>query len=162
MAGRKPIAINLKSTSPEGEVKFLKPFAKQLENWDSVSVELEKPETDSNPEPKPNPKPEKTLNCWICNQELNPKHRMDSRCLELEELDGDGNAIDSFLNETLYKASKISGLSLNALRNARDKGNRLLVRRRDKKQFRITWCTSYDACFKARREKEREEERKRI
>ena len=42
MAGRKPIAINLKSTSPEGEVKFFKPFAKQLENWDSVSVELEK------------------------------------------------------------------------------------------------------------------------
>ena len=87
---------------------------------------------------------------------------MDSRCLELEELDGDGNAIDSFFNETLYKASKISGLSLNALRNARDKGNRLLVRRRDKKQFRITWCTSHDACFKAWREKEREEERKRI
>ena len=80
---------------------------------------------------------------------------MDSRCLELEELDGDGNAIDSFFPETLYRASKISGLSLNALRNARDKGNRLLVRRRDKKQFRITWCTSHDACFKARRERKR-------
>ena len=125
-------------------------------------LEWLEPETDFNPEPKPNPKIEKILNCWICNQHLNPKHRMDSRCLELEELDGDGNAIDSFFNETLYKGSKISGLSLNALRNARDKGNRLLVKRRDKKQFRITWCTSHDACFKARREKEREEERKRI
>ena len=96
----------------------------------------------------------------ISNQPLEPKHRMDSRCLVLEELDDDGNEINSWFPETLYRASKISGLSLNALRNARDKGNRLLVRRRDKKKFKITWCTSHDACFKARREKEREEEQK--
>ena len=82
---------------------------------------------------------------------------MDIRCLVLEELDDNGNEIDSWFPETLYRASKISGLSLNALRNARDK-NRLLVRRRDKKKFKITWCTSHDTCLKARREKEREEE----
>ena len=43
MAGRKPITINLKSTSPEGEVKFFKTIREAaIENWDSVSVELEK------------------------------------------------------------------------------------------------------------------------
>ena len=180
MAGRKLITINLKSTSPEGVVKNFKTIyeaARELgfsergvgkayhekrSRTGGYELEWLEPETDSNPEPKPNPKPEKTLNCWICNQELNPKNRMDSRCLELEELDGDGEVVDSFFPETLYRASKISGLSLNALRNARDKGSRLVVRRRDKKRFRVTWCTSQDACFEARRERIRLEEMREI
>ena len=133
MAGRKPIAINLKSTSPEGEVKFFKTIceaARELgfsecgagkayhekrSRIGGYELEWLEPELEPNTDSNPNPKPEKTLNCWICNLQLNPKDRMDSRCLELEELDGDGNAINSFFPETLYRASEISGLSLNAL-----------------------------------------------
>ena len=177
MAGRKPIAINMKSTSPEGEVKFFKTIheaARELgfsergvgkayhekrSRIGGYELQWLEPEPEPSTDSKPIPKPETTTNCWICNQPLDPKDRMNSRCLELEELDGNGNVIDSFFPEALYRASKISGLSLNTLRNARDKGNRLLVRRSDKKQFRITWCTSHDTCFKARREREREEER---
>ena len=78
---------------------------------------------------------------------------MDDRCLELEELDSEGKAIESHFPGTLYKASQISRLSLHALRNARDKGNRLLVRRKDKKPFRLSWCTSHELCFEARKKK---------
>ena len=40
---------------------------------------------------------------------------MNSNCLELEELDSNGNEINSFFPGSLYRASKISGISLNAL-----------------------------------------------
>ena len=63
---------------------------------------------------------------------------MDDRCLELDELDSEGKAIESHFPGMLYKASQISRLSLHALRNARDKGNSLLVRRKDKKPFRLS------------------------
>ena len=41
MAGRKPILINLKATSPNEEVKFLEAFVTLQENLDLASVELE-------------------------------------------------------------------------------------------------------------------------
>ena len=103
-------------------------------------------------------KEKKTLNCWICNQLLGHKDRMHDRYLELEELDSEGKAIESHFPGTLYKASQISGLSLHALRNARDKENSLLVRRKDKNPFRLSWCTAHELCFEARRERMRLEE----
>ena len=176
MAGRKPIPINLKATSPEGEVKIFesiretarelgfsehgvgKAFHAKRNRIGDYEIEWLEPEPEPETKPETNPNPEKALNCWIRNQLLGPKDRMDYRCLELEELDSERKAINSCFPETLYRASKISGLSLNTLQNARDKGNRLLVIRRDKKPFRISWCTSHDFCFEARRERMRLEE----
>ena len=40
MAGRKPILINLKATSPDGEVRFLEVLRMLQENLDLVSTEL--------------------------------------------------------------------------------------------------------------------------
>ena len=73
-------------------------------------------------------KKNKILNCWICGFPLNCRDRMDERCLALEKIDSNGIVIGEHFLRTLYKASKISGLSLCSLRNAIEKGNRLLVR----------------------------------
>ena len=64
--------------------------------------------------------------------------------------------------KSLYEASKMADISLGALRHAAKKGNRLIVRRRDKQPFKMTWCNSHDACFEFKREKERLERKRRI
>ena len=126
------------------------------------------------PKPKPKPKIEKPksefdkikenkiLNCWICGFPLNHRDRMDERCLALEKLDRNGMVIEEHFPRTLYKASKISGLSLCSLRNAIEKGNRLLVRRKDKQPFKLTWCSSHEGCFEDRKEKMRLEDMRKI
>ena len=43
-----------------------------------------------------------------------------------------------------------------------EKGNRLIVRRRDKQPLKITWCSSHKACFQDRKERERSEFRKKL
>ena len=40
MSGRKPIIINLRATSPEGEVSYFRTLKTQLENWDSMKAQL--------------------------------------------------------------------------------------------------------------------------
>ena len=54
------------------------------------------------------------------------------------------------------------GISLGALRNARDKGNTLITRWKDGRQFRVWWGTSHESCFEARRMKIKEQEREEI
>ena len=78
---------------------------------------------------------------------------MDERCLVLERLNSNGMVMEENIPKTLYKASKISGLSPCFLRNAIEKGNRLLIRRKDKQPFKLTWCNSHEGCFKDRKEK---------
>ena len=79
---------------------------------------------------------------------------MDDRCFSIEDLNSRGDPISTNYPDSLYRASKMYGLSLGALRNARGKGNTLITGRKDKRQFRIWWCTSHDSCFEARRERE--------
>ena len=66
-----------------------------------------------------------------------------------------GKTIETTYPKSIYEASKIADISLCSLRNAAEKGNRLIVRRRDKQSFLITWCSSHDACFEFKKEKER-------
>ena len=84
---------------------------------------------------------------------------MNYKVFTVEELNKDGEAVSSSFPSSLYMASKESGISLGALRSARDKGNTLLTRRKDKKKFRVFWGTSHNICFQARREREKEKER---
>ena len=58
-----------------------------------------------------------------------------------------------------YEASKDTGISLNALWNAREKGNTLIVRRRDKVPFEIGWSNIHPNCFEDRKEDRRIAER---
>ena len=54
----------------------------------------------------------------------------------MEELDSSGDSIDLRTYKSLYEASQDTKISLGAFRNARDKGNTLIVRRVYKVPFR--------------------------
>ena len=74
-------------------------------------------------------------------------------------MDKAGDAIGTKSYESLYKVSQDTGISLGALRNARDKGNTVLVRRSDKVPFGIFWSDIHKRCFEKRKEDRRLAER---
>ena len=47
--------------------------------------------------------------------------------------------VEDYFAKTLYKASRLTGVSLNAFINAAEKGNQKVTRRKDKVTFYITW-----------------------
>ena len=57
----------------------------------------------------------------------------------IEELTRKGEIIQTHYPGSLYGASQISGISWNALKNVRDKGNRIVYRRKDKMPFELGW-----------------------
>ena len=189
MAGRKPIPILLKSTSPEGEVRFFETTKEASEGLGFSECGVgkayhagrnrigeyklqwfkprEKPKEEK-PKRKRKAKPEtiltkikenKVLNCFICGEPLEKKDRKDYGHLYMERLDRDGNVIWSSGFDNMYRASKESGVSLNTLWNTQEKGNSLIVRRRDKVPFKLWWGSSHNRCFEDRKERRRLEER---
>ena len=203
MAGRKPILINLKATSPDGEVRFfrsIKDATRELgfsergvgrayhdgrNRIGQYELEWLEPEpVEEPPKIKPRRKARNTtgeikkkveekmnkakeenvrrrmvLKCTFCGKELDGKDISDY--FIMEELDSLGNSTDLKTYKSLYEASQNTGISLNAFRNARDKGNTAIVRRRDKTPFRISWSSIHPKCFEAKKEIERSEERER-
>ena len=173
MAGRKPAPINLKSTSPERVVRTFKsiPEAARELGFSEAAVKKAKYSNrnrigeyqlewlEPNPE-KPafnrleRVKSNKTKNCFICEEPLETEDKMDHFCIE--ELNSKGEIIQTHYPGSLYRASQISGISWNALKNARDKGNRIVYRRKGKMPFELGWGTSHLPCFEERRRKERE------
>ena len=99
------------------------------------------------------------LKCTFCGKELDGKDI--SNYFIMEELDSSGDSIDLKTYKSLYEASQDTKISLNTFRNARDKGNTVIVRRRDKTPFRISWSSIHPKCFEAKKEIERSEERER-
>ena len=77
----------------------------------------------------------------------------------MKMMDKAGDAIGTRSYESLYKASQDTGISLGALRNARDKGNTVVVRRSDKVPFGILWSDIHKRCFEKRKEDRRLAER---
>ena len=197
MAGRKPILINLKATSPDGEVRFFRSIrdaARELgcsecgvgrayhdgrNRIGQYELEWLEPDPVEEPKSKPRSKPRTSadelkkkveekmnkskeenvrgrmiLNCTFCGKELDGKDISDY--FIMEELDSSGDSIDLRTYKSLYEASQDTKISLGAFRNARD--NTLIVRRRDKVPFRISWSNIHPNCFKVKKEIERSEE----
>ena len=208
MAGRKPIPINLKSTSPDDEVRFFKTICEatkelgfseqgmgkayhagrnQIGEYELEWLETPlEPDAEAAPRKRVSPKTaprtktgelkrkvnkrmdrlrkenideKMVLNCTFCGLPLGREDRSDY--ISMARLDNDVklDTIDTF--DSMYKASKATGISW----NAREKGNTLIIRRKDKVPFDITWSNIHPNCFEAgkeeRRLKEREQEIKR-
>ena len=98
-------------------------------------------------------------NCVYCNRELTRKDRVDE-CFSILDLGKDGNVKGMQNFTSLYQASKVTSLSLCSLINAAEKGDFKITRRKDKKEFLISWGIIYDDCFELRKAKRREEEQK--
>ena len=67
----------------------------------------------------------------------------------------DGYPVEEYNVKSLYEAHKLTGLSLSSLINAAEKGNITITRRKDKKEFLISWGKIHDVCFEIRRGEER-------
>ena len=166
MAGRKPTPINLKSTSPEGVVRTFKsiPEAARESGFSEAAVKKAKYSNRNRIveyqlewlEPKPEKpafnrlervKSNKRKNCFICEEPLETEDKMDN--FSIEELNSKGEIIQTHNPGSLYRA-------WNALKNAGDKGNRIVYRRKDKMPFELGWGPSHLPCFEERRRKERE------
>ena len=181
--GKKGITITLKSTSPEGEVKYFKSFPEAARELGFSKVGVSKAcyvKRDRigeyqlgwlEPELEPGEKDPEVLerikrckekldkpNCVYCNRELTRKDRVDE-CFSILYLGKDGNLKGMQNFTSLYQASKVTGLSLCSLINASEKGNFKITERKDKKGFLISWFIIHDDCFELRKAKRREEER---
>ena len=96
---------------------------------------------------------EKMFDCTYCGQPLEGKDRSSYMLLTRlgTESDNLGTMLEINSYNSLYEASKDTGISLNALWNVREKGNTLIVRRRDKAPFKIGWSNIHHNCFEARK-----------
>ena len=66
-----------------------------------------------------------------------------------------------FVN-SIYKAHKITGLSVSSLKHAADKGNAMITRRKDKQRFTLYWRSIHERCFQIRKEERWLEMRRKI
>ena len=203
MAGRKPVLINLRTTSPDGEVRYFRSItdaARELGFSDTAvrrtyrdnrprigQYELEwldVDELEEEPVEKKSPKrrirtstakarkvveeamtkaEEENIRervvkkCTFCGEDLDGKDLSDF--FILVELNDSGNAVSHNTYENLHRASQATEISQKAFRNARDKGNTVIVRRRDKTPFRIMWSNIHKRCFDAKKRMEKDQER---
>ena len=97
------------------------------------------------------------LNCTFCGLPLGREDESDY--ISMARLDDDRKLDDIKSFDSMYKASKATGFSWDALWNAREKGHTLIIRRKDKVPFEITWSNIHPDCFEARKEERRLKER---
>ena len=198
MAGRKPIPINLQSTSPDGEVRFFKTIREATKELGfseqgmkkayhngknrigEYKLEWLEPDVEAAPRKRVKPRTKTgelkrkvkermdrlwkenidgkmPLSCMFCGLPLGREDRSDYISMARLDEDGKLDTIDTF--NSMYKASKATGISWDALWNAREKGNTLIIRRKDKVPFEITWSNIHPNCFEARKEERRLKER---
>ena len=73
-----------------------------------------------------------------------------------------GYLIEDHEVNSIYEANKITGLSVSSLKNAADKGNAIITRRKDKQRFSLYWQSIHERCFQIRKEERRLETRRKI
>ena len=100
-------------------------------------------------------------NCCYCNKKLSRRDRV-SDCFPILSLGKNGRPVESYDVTSLYQARKATGLSLCSLINAAKKRNFKITRRKDKKEFLISWSVIHDDCFELRKAKEEKKNERRI
>ena len=66
-----------------------------------------------------------------------------------------GYPIEDHEANSIYKANKITGLSVSSLKHAADKENAIITRRKDKQRFILYWQSIHERCFQIRKEERR-------
>ena len=182
--GRKSISILLKATSPESETKMFTSIceaAKELgfsehgvgkafhEKGNRIGeYELEWLEHEPDVDPEAAVRIERLKKmftrtvCVYCNKPLTCKVRVqDGFCIsKLNEKTG--YPMEDHEVKSIYKAHKLTGLSVSSLINAADKGNAIITRRKGKQRFILYWQSIHERCFQIRREERWLETRRKI
>ena len=63
---------------------------------------------------------------------------------------------------SIDEGNKLTGLSVSSLKNAANKGNILITRRRDKQRFILSWQSIHERCFQITKEERRLETRGKV
>ena len=182
--GRKSIPILLKATSPEGETKTFtsiveaakelgfsergvgKAFHEKRNRIGEYELEWLEPEPDVHPEAAARIEGLKRALtqtvCTYCNKPLIREDRVRDG-FGISKLDEKtGHLTEDHDVNSIYEAHKIAGLSVSSLKNAVDKGNAIITRRKDKHRFALYWRSIHERCFQIGKEERWLEMRRKI
>ena len=181
--GRKSIPILLKATSPEGETKTFtsigeaakelgfsergvgKAFHEKRNRIGEYELEWLESELDVHPGAARIERLMKTFTqivCTYCGRQLTHEERVknDFGIYKLNEKTG--HLMEEHEVNSIYKGNKITGLLVSSLKNAADKGNAIITRRKDKQRFILCWQSIHERCFQIRKEERWLEMRRKI
>ena len=172
--GRKSIPILLEATSPGGETKTFtsigeaakelgfsecgvgKAFHEKRNRIDEYELEWLEPELDVDPKAAARiERLEKTFPrtvCIYCNEPLTREDKVKNGFGISKLSEKTGYPIEDHEVNSIYEARKITGLSASSLKNAADKGNAIITRRKDKQRFILYWQSIHERCFQIRKE----------
>ena len=93
--------------------------------------------------------------CIYCNEPLTREDRVKNGFGISKLSEKTGYPIEDNEVNSIYEAHKIIGLSASSLKNAADKGNAIITRRKDKQRFILYWQSIHEKCFQIRKEERR-------
>ena len=159
--GRKSIPILLKATSSEGETKMFtsigeaakelrfsehgvgKAFHEKRNRIGEYELKWLEPKLDVHPKAAARmERLKKTFTrtvCIYCGGPLTREDRVKNGFGISKLSEKTGYPIEDHEVISIYEASKITGLSVSSLKNAADKGNAIITRRKDKQRFILYW-----------------------
>ena len=178
--GRKSIPILLKATSPEGETKMFtsigkaakelgfsergvgKAFHEKRNRIGGYELEWLEPELNVDPKLYVHPGAVKRIErlkktftqvvCTYCGRQLTREERVKNGFGIYELNEKTGHLIGEHEVNSIYEGNKITGLSISSLKNAADKRNAIITRRKDKQRFILCWQSIHERCFQIRKE----------
>ena len=172
--GRKSIPILFKAISPEGETKTFisigeaakelgfskrgvgKAFHEKRNRIGEYELEWLEPELDVHPKAAARiERLKKTYTQTICTHCGKPLTREDrvKNGFGIYKIDEKtGHLMEYHEVNSIYDGNKLTGLSVSSLKNAANKGNVLITRRRDKQRFILSWQSIHERCFQIRKE----------
>ena len=182
--GRKSIPILFKAISPEGETKTFtsigeaakelgfserrvdKAFHEKRNRIGEYELEWLEPELDVYPKAAARiERLKKTFTltvCIYCGGPLTCKDRVKNGLRISKLSEKTGYPIEDHEVNSIYEANNITGLLVSSLKNAADKGNAIITRRKDKQRFILYWQSIHERCFQIRKEERRLETRRKI
>ena len=188
--GRKSIPILLKATSPEGETKTFtsigeaakelgfsergvgKAFQEKRNRIGEYELDWLELEPDVDPKLDVHPGASKRIErlkktftqivCTYCGRQLRCKERVKNGFGIYNLNEKTGHLIEEHEVNSIYEGNKITGLSVSSLKNAADKGNAIITRRKDKQRFILYWQNIHERCFQVRKEERWLEMRRKI
>ena len=182
--GRKSIPILLKATSPEGETETFtsigkaakelgfsergvgKAFHEKRNRIGEYELEWLEPELDVHPKAAAKmERLKKTFTrtvCIYCGGLLTCEDKVKNGFGISKLSEKTGYPMEEHEVNSIYEGNKITGLSVSSLKNAADKGNAIITRRKDKQRFILCWQSIHERCFQIRKEERWLEMRRKI
>ena len=145
-----------------GNVEFGKAFHEKRNRIGEYELEWLEPKPDVDPKLDVHPGAAKRIErlkktftqiiCTYCGRLLTREERVKNGFGIYKLNEKTGHLIEEHEVNTIYKGNKITGLSVSSLKNAADKGNAIITRRKDKQRFILCWQSIHERCFQIRKE----------